>query len=412
MVMDSSSSNSDDDDTVVADDDFVAQLFHCADTSTGVVAAPNPDSELLRSADIIASTAAGHKFKIFCDMRLAKLIPSREACDALLACFSKAKQVDRALRVFRYSQTVGYKHDDEIYNKLIVVCSAARKFDQAERIFRVACWDLGGVPSVRCYNSMITAYARSCRVGNCLELYKEMRECGVQPNTVTFTALITGCTNSKKARGQRAGFNTTLGLFRQMQALQLKPDKQVYTSMLDYCAVTNHMDHASEILDEMRNAGLQPNLITFNVLLKGAAKCGDISLVEQYFTELKQMRLRPTAPTFVAIFFAISRSSLTPAEKEMRAVMWYSRIVESEPAVFACKFKRQGSNMNTWQWIKPREAFERCVSVETARRSYSQGGMTTDCQEVSEAASGASGVAASIYIARSRVPRRLDSRWR
>jgi pentatricopeptide repeat protein len=78
-----------------------------------------------------------------------------------------------------------------------------------------------------------------------MAIYDRMRDCGVQPNGVTFLNLITACTRS-------GHLDDALKMHDEMLRLGITPDIKTYVSVI--CARTNmrRITRALEFHDEMR----------------------------------------------------------------------------------------------------------------------------------------------------------------
>ena len=69
----------------------------------------------------------------------------------------------------------------------------------------------------------------------------EMRECGVAPDAITYTSLITGCAERKLA-------NRAQELLREMQDEGIEPDVYTYTALITACLKSGKWEAALQVL--------------------------------------------------------------------------------------------------------------------------------------------------------------------
>ncbi|KAI8011512.1 Pentatricopeptide repeat-containing protein [Camellia lanceoleosa] len=131
---------------------------------------------------------------------------------------------------------------------------------------------------------MVNGY---CRV-NCLQeacdLFKDMKERGIELDVITYTVLVDGHSKIKmrKARYCRnAGCNDgepkdISTFWNEMKEKKLKPDTVTYTALLcGYCSQGN-VDRAVTLVNEMSFTGIQPDARFMSVLHRGILKAKEV----------------------------------------------------------------------------------------------------------------------------------------
>ncbi|XP_078168671.1 pentatricopeptide repeat-containing protein At3g20730-like [Carex rostrata] len=124
--------------------------------------------------------------------------------------------------------------------------------------------------------SLIDSYAKC---GSILEA-KAVFHTMAQPDLISCTALITGCSNEKE------GCREALGIFSNISRLGLKLDRIILCSVLNICAnlaflVTGRQIHASVIKCNMLN-----DVALWNALIDMYAKSGDLKDARHVFDEM------------------------------------------------------------------------------------------------------------------------------
>jgi pentatricopeptide repeat domain-containing protein 1 len=88
----------------------------------------------------------------------------------------------------------------------------------------------------------------------------------VQPNVITYSALISAC--AKGAQWQRA-----MAVFEEMKAAGVQPNDITYSALISACDKGAQWQRAMEVFEEMKEAGVQPNVQTFNPLISVLWQC-------------------------------------------------------------------------------------------------------------------------------------------
>ncbi|CAN0425577.1 unnamed protein product, partial [Ectocarpus sp. 12 AP-2014] len=118
----------------------------------------------------------------------------------------------------------------------------------------------GPTPDVVSYSATITACSRAGNWERALGLLEQMREDGLEPNSTTFTTMISAWRRdwgygSDGARGQEAR-GALLPLLASMATCRgLTPDARLYGSALDACADASLSQPARDLLAGMVSSG-------------------------------------------------------------------------------------------------------------------------------------------------------------
>jgi pentatricopeptide repeat protein len=182
----------------------------------------------------------------------------------------------------------------------------------------------GVVPDVVTFNTILKGYAQSMNVDECFKVIAEMVEVKVDPDDVTYGILLDACiadNNLNKANEVLDGLiksgmamNTVLyttfikGFVRAEmldRAMQLyetmktgkpgegadqekkaKPDLITYSILIKAHTDKRQMERALYLLNDMQEAGYQPDDIVVNHLIEGCCHVSNIELGEKLYKEM------------------------------------------------------------------------------------------------------------------------------
>ncbi|KAK4375184.1 hypothetical protein RND71_005861 [Anisodus tanguticus] len=191
-------------------------------------------------------------------------------------------QVGKANELLRDMIMMGLNPDTISYTSMIAGFCKNGYVNEAFKLFK----KMPCMPSVVTYNCLIDGCCQVYRMDKALMLYQRMQKVGVTPDIITYTILINGlCKRSKVGKGYK--------LFREMKS---NPDKVAYTSMIDgLCKMRyeGRMDKAEMLLDEMRRQNVSPDVKTYNIMICGYKRRGQLDLAYDMFNEMIDEAILP-----------------------------------------------------------------------------------------------------------------------
>lgn len=95
------------------------------------------------------------------------------------------------------------------------------------------------------------------------------------------------------------------------------PSKISLNSLLNVLVVNGRLDHARNVLDSCPKLGIRSNIVSYNIIIKGYCRSGDLDSARQVVDEMVQRRnFRPSVVTFnILIGHACKRDGVGPAIK-------------------------------------------------------------------------------------------------
>jgi len=121
------------------------------------------------------------------------------------------------------------------------------------------------------WTTMISGYGQNGDGKKSIELFEKMETEGIQPDSITFVALLNACSHSGLV-------DEALNYFRSMKdKYQVLPDVTHYNCIVDTLARSGHLEEAENLINTME----QPNIVTWIALLGGCRWNNDIERAER-----------------------------------------------------------------------------------------------------------------------------------
>ena len=157
------------------------------------------------------------------------------------------------------------------------------------------------------------------------QVLQDMEDDGVDPNTYTYTALITACA---KAAGTRLGVQAVdrgLDLLGQMRERAIEADTVTYNALLDACAKAaaaaaadglTALDKGFALLGVMERSGPRPDYVTYNTMMHACAKAATyqphgrecLQRALQLLDRMEQGQVTPQVITYNALVDTCARA--------------------------------------------------------------------------------------------------------
>ncbi|KAL2650056.1 hypothetical protein R1flu_018184 [Riccia fluitans] len=153
-------------------------------------------------------------------------------------------------------------------------------------------------------NSLIEACSRNGEIEKSLELLERMRKHGMQPDNVTYSIIIQGCTKAKLE------LTTMLKVYEQMQNERLEIDGKLYNDMIVASAVGNDPDRAFFFMEKLQAGGYVPEMKSFMSLIQVLGQSGRTTEAEAVFEEMKVSGFVPNTRAYNALLAAFARKGM------------------------------------------------------------------------------------------------------
>jgi pentatricopeptide repeat protein len=179
--------------------------------------------------------------------------------------------------------------------------------------------DTDCTPDVMAYTTAIAGCSEAGEYAQALSLITEMRKEGIQPNVMTFSAVINACATASAKLARRreeedassrvygniditsnytiAGLeNVRMPMDRALKLLatmkspssSIKPNIVTYNAAIRACAEGFNLDGAFDLLRQLSEDGLEPTIITYGSLMTACERVGDVEAASKVFRMVKE----------------------------------------------------------------------------------------------------------------------------
>ncbi|CAN1134352.1 Pentatricopeptide repeat-containing protein At2g38420, mitochondrial [Linum perenne] len=143
------------------------------------------------------------------------------------------------------------------------------------------------------FRILITALCRVKRVSHAIEIFHRMIDDGfvVGPEICSFL-LSSLCEQSDVSSSDVIGFSVEL------RKLGFSPGLIDYTNLIRFLVREGYGMEAANVLNQMKSDGIKPDIVCYNLVLKGAISIQDFELADKVFDELLLYGLVPDIRTY------------------------------------------------------------------------------------------------------------------
>ncbi|KAL8160817.1 hypothetical protein V2J09_012306 [Rumex salicifolius] len=204
----------------------------------------------------------------------------------LIRIYGKSGNFDGCLNVYEEMKAIGVKPNSVIYNSLLDSMGRAKRPWQAKNIYKEMI-DNGISPTWGTYAALLRAFCRVRYGEDALKFYKEMKEKGFELNVVLYNAVLATCAD--------AGYNDEAAeIFQEMKDSETcKPDSWTFSSMVTVYSCSGQVDEAEAMLNEMIQAGFQPNIFILTSLIQCYGKANRTDAVVRTFDQIFELGITP-----------------------------------------------------------------------------------------------------------------------
>ncbi|XP_022142513.1 pentatricopeptide repeat-containing protein At4g16390, chloroplastic [Momordica charantia] len=248
----------------------------------------NPD-DVTYSAMIDAYGRAGNvdmAFSLYDRARTENWRIDPATFSTLIKIHGVAGNYDGCLNVYEEMKAIGIKPNLVIYNSLLDAMGRAKRPWQIKTIYKEMIKN-GFSPSWATYASLLRAYGRARYGEDALLVYKEMKEKGLQLNVILYNTLLAMCAD--------VGYvNEAVEIFEDMKSSgACSPDSWTFSSMITIYSCSGKVSEAEEMLNEMMEAGFDPNIFVLTSLIQCYGKGKRVDDVVRTFDRLVELGLTP-----------------------------------------------------------------------------------------------------------------------
>lgn len=223
-----------------------------------------------------------------------------------------------ALDLFQEVQREEICFGDAYYVSLMALCAEPKFLRFAEELARVLRARSGMLVST--YGALMKVYARCGLFGKACDLYPEILEVGLEPDSVIIVCLmrfaveagrndllaklsakephsLQGYMLRIRAAGREKDVEGAFAVLEQMKSAGLAVDALACNCVLDACVNAGDLQRARGLMAEMKKSSLL-DTVSFNTMLKGYCSRGDVKASQELFAQLQREGLKPDEVTY------------------------------------------------------------------------------------------------------------------
>lgn len=246
----------------------------------GEVAAAEALFQTMPSKNVVSWTAmvsgysqnnlAVKALKVFDEMTSedSMIKPNWVTIMSVLPSCAHSAALDRGKRVHEYARKHGLDSHPSVRIALISMYARCGSLEEACNFFNNLC---PKEKSLVAWNTMITSYASHGQGAQCVSAFEEMIRSRIDPNSITFTGLLSGCSHSGL---------TDIGLryFNSMsKTYSIEPQYEHYACTVDLLGRAGKVVEAKELIDQMP---MEPTQSIWGALLASCRKTKNLDIAE------------------------------------------------------------------------------------------------------------------------------------
>lgn len=248
----------------------------------------NPD-DVTYSAMIDAYGRSGKvdmAFSLYDRARTSKWRIDPVTFSTLIKIHGQSGNFDGCLNVYEEMKAIGAKPNLVIYNTLLDAMGRAKRPWQAKKIYREMI-NKEFSPNWVTYAALLRAYGRARYGDDALNTYREMKEKGMELNVILYNTLLAMCADVGYA-------DEAVEIFKDMKSSETwKPDSWTFSSMITIYSCSGKVTEAETMLNEMLEAGFQPNIFILTSLIQCYGKAKRTDDVVRIFNQLLELGITP-----------------------------------------------------------------------------------------------------------------------
>ncbi|KDO63441.1 hypothetical protein CISIN_1g007543mg [Citrus sinensis] len=249
--------------------------------------------------------------KVLSFMNKKGYAPSVVSHTALMEAYGRGGRYKNAEAIFRRMQSSGPRPSALTYQIILKLFVEANKFKEAEEVFMTLLDEEKSPlkPDQKMFHMMIYMYKKAGGYEKARKLFALMAERGVQQSTVTYNSLMSFETNYKEVSK----------IYDQMQRAGLQPDVVSYALLINAYGKARREEEALAVFEEMLDAGVRPTHKAYNILLDAFAISGMVDQARTVFKCMRRDRCSPDICSYTTMLSAyVNASDMEGAEKFFR----------------------------------------------------------------------------------------------
>lgn len=218
---------------------------------------------------------------------------------SLMEAYGKQHLWERAEGIFREMQEAGYRPSLKAWNTLISAYAVCGEYDNARFAVAEMIAD-GKVPTARTCTALLQAVINAERTKEICTVLQEMRQYGVSPSKNVFLDIIESFVNGGKGHAAKA-------VFYELKNAGYFPNMQVYRSLIVSFTKSKHPKDAEDMIKEMEADGFSPDVVIYNSMITLYGKMGYYNKGAEMFIKMQAVGCSPDSYTYNSLIWIFSK---------------------------------------------------------------------------------------------------------
>ncbi|KAL1919212.1 uncharacterized protein VTP21DRAFT_1904 [Calcarisporiella thermophila] len=250
--------------------------------------------------DSIAHRSTNEEFQLINLVReeLSRPQPSLLYCNKLIHRMSRRGYVCSAYKIVREMSLRGVEPDIYTWNSLMNGYARKRDASSAEKLLREM-QSRGVQPDTLTWNTLIHCHVRNDSISIAFKRLEQMKAKGIRTTSPTYNTLLKWYAR----QGDKAGVEKVLDL---MRADKIPPTPATTTIILDGLAKQGETTQLLELYHSFSAQGVVLSSNAYNILLLSLLKDGRVELPE-VFEEMRRRKITPDTSTYNTIISGLVR---------------------------------------------------------------------------------------------------------
>eukprot|EP01018_Ginkgo_biloba_P007965 Gb_22613 [translate_table: standard] len=231
------------------------------------------------TAIIMGYVQDGHgeeALKLYLQMRQSGMYPNEFTFASVLSACANLAVLQQGKQVHTHIIKAGCESDVSVKSALVTTYSKCGSIEDGRQMF-----DKMLKGDVVSWTAMIAGYAQHGYGIEALQLFEQMQQAGVKPDSITFISVLSACTSARLVDEGHHYFNSM------SQDHYIAPRVEHYACMVDLLGRAGRLDDAEHFIKKMP---FKPNAVVWGALLGACRVHGNIELgkrAAEFLFELK-----------------------------------------------------------------------------------------------------------------------------
>ncbi|KAG9441955.1 hypothetical protein H6P81_017809 [Aristolochia fimbriata] len=206
------------------------------------------------------------------------------------------------------------------WNSMLAAHAKCGDVEGAFEIFQQMPWR-----DVVSWNAMLACYAQSGQSHNVLSLFKEMQEARVKPTDATIVSLLSACAHL-------GAVDQGIQLHEYICNHKIALNTILATSLVDMYAKCGSLSQAVQVFYEIKSK----DVLAWNTIIAGMAMHGQAEKALQLFNEMQEAGIKPDDITFVAVLSACSHAGMVDEGRRLYRCMSETYSISPKVEHYGC----------------------------------------------------------------------------